>query len=731
MPKINKQQTNHVSDGLFEGVYKIYRGFCAFFRLYGLLIVALAIFAVLANDVGYLRQGQITLNFILFFLGLILAIFQGVWSWAIFIAAIPLLPNLSGQLNAFLDVNLHSLPAPGLDLVSGFFLGLSIVLLTKYFLKPSLQGDIRTPAKLFERLKEFSAQMPWPIGCLLFFISLEVAIAVTRNLYQSASTTSIRGVLFNFSHFRPIPWRSDFMPLADLVAYGLAAALVMIVLLRLRNHSLRTEYLVRPLLLSLVLSVFLAVTQSTAGIGLPTDMQFFRKDLLGSAAVSFYPDIHSFAGFALLGAIGLWGYFVAKRHTLEGRFILAVIVLSWLGLLLSKSRSSLLIALLILVMYGLFKAYQRSTPHIFWRRLCFGIIILGISIPLLLNILRPEYLNHIIEVLGQILSKNNRVLNSATQEFGGRPELFKAALYMFSEFPLMGIGQGEFYRQSSNEVFSRSFLLSAWGGENAHNYFLQTLAETGLIGISVFLFMLLAPIFSAPKRSELKVGLIALGSLFLGNLYSHAFLVRENLLLGALFLGLLYSYIPQYGSCKEEYAHNRSINLRIFNTKFLISNSVVLFLILLFACVIYFGAREVSRSFGKEPFRYGSECFINRPLSRDGWTSGLFMVRMPKNSSSTILTVEPIRIGISMHYPLIYSAEIVNRKNLPIANVVGRWDGPNKSVIVITRPLDGEISANREDSFILRLGSCYIPRDLGVSLDDRLLGVRILSLSFH
>jgi O-antigen ligase len=722
MPEINNQQINYVLDCLLEGVFKIYRGFCAFFRFYGLLIVALAVFAVVANDVAYFRQGQITLNFVLFFLGLILAIIQGVWAWTFFIAAIPLLPNLSGQLSAFLGIDILSLPAPGLDLVAGFFLGSLIVLFARHFLGANPGEDIRTPVTLFERLRDLTAQMPWPIGCLLFFISLEVAIAVTRNLYQSAAITSIWGVLFNFSHFRPIPWRSDFMPLADLIAYGIAATLIVVVLMQLRNHPRRTENLLRPLLLSLVLSVFLAVVQSATSIGLPTDMQFFRRDSLGSAAVSFYPDIHSFAGFILLGAIGLWGYFAAKKHTLEGRLILAVIAFSWLGLLLSKSRSSLLIALLTLGIYGLFKTYQRSTPRIFWMRLSLGIVIIGLGVPLLVNIFRPEYLHHIVEVMGQILSKNNRFLNSATQEFGGRPELFKAAFFMFSDFPWMGIGQGEFYRQSSNEVFSHSFLLSAWGGENAHNYFLQTLAETGLIGVAIFALVIFAPFFMVLKKSDLKIGYIALGSLFLGNLYSHAFLVRENLLLGALFLGLLYSYVP-----------SNSINKgQISVSKLSIEKGRLIYLMLFIGASLFFGAYELYKSFGKEPFRYGSECFVSRPVTKDGWTSGLFLTHIPKDSLGVVVILDPIRPDISPKHPLSYRADIVDRNIASIASLEGKWESANRVELRISRPTHQAPDMDiRDDSLIFRLGGCYVPRDLGVSLDDRLLGIRILSISFH
>jgi len=318
------------------------------------------------------------------------------------------------------------------------------------------------------------------------------------------------------------------------------------------------------------------------------------------------------------------------------------IAFSWLGLLLSKSRSSMLIALLTLGIYGLFKMYQRSTPRIFWMRLSLGIVITCLGIPLLINIFKPEYLSHIVEVIGQILSKNNHFLNSATQEFGGRPELFKAAFFMFSDFPWMGIGQGEFYRQSSNEVFSHSFLLSAWGGENAHNYFLQTLAETGLIGVTTFALVILAPFFMASKKSDLKIGYIALGSLFLGNLYSHAFLVRENLLLGALFLGLLYSHVP--GNFINEG--------RISATKLSFGKDRLICLMLFIGVSLFFGTYELYKSFGKEPFRYGSECFVNRPVTKDGWTSGLFEMKMPKGSSEAVMILDPLRPDVSPKHPL-------------------------------------------------------------------------------
>jgi O-antigen ligase len=724
MPEIIIHHTNGVSGLLQKGALGLFREFRTFCSCYGLVIIAISLFAVIANDLQYFRQGQITLNQGLFCLGFLLSLIPGFWGWAIFIALIPLTSNLSAQLHAYLDIEIVALPASGFDLVGGFLLGSFAIILSKYLLQRAAKQNKQLTGSLFQRFSRFcESNMPWQIGFLLFFISIEVGLSLARNLYQSAAITSISGVLFNLSHFRPIPWRSDFMPLADLIAYGMAAALLVVFLLRLRDQPHRSEYLIRPLLFSLLLSVLLAGAQSQTGVGLPADKQFFRMDFLGSAAIGFHPDIHSYAGFILLGCVGLWGYFLTRKSVLESRILLAIIMLSWLGLVLSKSRSSLLIASIAIFLYWAIQAYKQCTPRVFWRRAAIGLVTFCVGAPLCLYLLKPEYFYQITDLVYQIFSKNNQILSNATQQFGGRPEIFKAALHMFSAFPWMGIGQGEFYRQSSNEGFSHSFLLSAWGGENAHNYFLQTLAETGVMGVIIFSFALLAPIFLAPKKSDLKVGLIALGSLFLGNLYSHAFLVRENLLLGALFLALLYSYIPvtnSFGSGSQ-----------IRHPKYLIGNKAIMCLITSIACLVSFGVYEVYKSFGKEPFRFGSECFVNRPLTKDGWSSGIFMVRMPKGSSEVVLSLEPIRGDVSIKHPLKYRAEIVNRRIETIASLEGEWNSSNKVELRIARPLNSADTSPREDSFILNIGRCYVPRDFGVSLDDRLLGVRILSISHH
>ena len=61
----------------------------------------------------------------------------------------------------------------------------------------------------------------------------------------------------------------------------------------------------------------------------------------------------------------------------------------------------------------------------------------------------------------------------------GRVPWWQAAVAMFEEYPVAGVGLGRYPR-----------LMRGYGGgkmvENAHNFFLQLLAESGLIGCGAF-----------------------------------------------------------------------------------------------------------------------------------------------------------------------------------------------------------------------------------------------------
>jgi O-antigen ligase len=73
-----------------------------------------------------------------------------------------------------------------------------------------------------------------------------------------------------------------------------------------------------------------------------------------------------------------------------------------------------------------------------------------------------------------------------------RAEMVRAGLRMAADAPLFGLGPGQFYRQSGD--YASPALLAQYPParhENAHNNFVQILAEFGLTGLGAFLLILL------------------------------------------------------------------------------------------------------------------------------------------------------------------------------------------------------------------------------------------------
>jgi hypothetical protein len=96
-----------------------------------------------------------------------------------------------------------------------------------------------------------------------------------------------------------------------------------------------------------------------------------------------------------------------------------------------------------------------------------------------------------------------------------------------------------------------------------------------------------------------------------------------------------------------------------------------------------------------------------------------------------VVSLELIRPDIAIKRPLSYQADIVNKDIQSVVALRGSWTEVGKYELRLAKPLMDQSLKGGESTLIMRLGGCYIPRDFGVSLDDRLLGVRILSIAYH
>ena len=674
------------------------------FSAFGVICALLASVAVLVNNLHYLGQHERTLTLILFALAFSSAFLPRPWGLMGVLLLIPLSAGLQRQLEEVFGLHFMALPNAGLDLVAGLFLG-------------TLLLEILHPRKSKNSTTGLFKAMPWILGVALLFITASTWMAIARNLWMSASGTSLNGLLYNLVHFRPIDWRADYLPLTDWIAYSLAGAVVLLVLLNLndRDSKNKDQIIFRPLLAGLF---------AAAIIGLPVEMLSFRKDAFGFAALGLQPDLHAFAAHMLLGVIGLWGYFLVCKTTLERRWVLAVTLISFVGLIASKSRASLVIALIALCIGGC--VYLAHIRHRY-----FGIIVLTVLVSIatvflsLWIYLEKGYsiggMQWINELFIQLKTRDLTSLSDLTGIFGSRIEIWSAANNMFSAYPFMGVGQGEFYRLSSNISFSRSYFLERNGGENAHNYFLQTLAENGLVGIGLFAAIFLIPWILTRNRRLLYPATIAILSLFLGNIFAHAFLVRENLLVCAALLGLLYSQALVA-------PNNESIPFTAISRqwKFVVIGTAISILV----ASIY----EFQSSFQQKPFLRGIDCYrVPLPITPDGWTSGAWEERLPSEKRKVILRLEPGRPNLAQ-LPLLvdltfYSWE-AGKGKVPVATVTKEISNNEVVELGLSLPTSFERTSNMVTAR-LELAHCFTPRNLGISVDDRRLGVQVRQIEWN
>jgi len=617
--------------------------------------------------------------------------------------ALPLQPKLAWQIQQYFGYGrILGVHTAGLDLVAGFCLG-TIVNNT-----------------LHRRSWREVIAMPWPVALASLLVTTSTAIAIIRNLAQSSSLFRVDVLLYNLLHLRSLDWHDDYRPLFDWLVYGCAFLFIAILIPVLKKLKGQTHYLFMPLIVGLIMSAIVGIRQSKYGIGFTAVQMLFRSEHFGFMALGFQEDIHAFAGQMLIAAVGLWGYFYAcKNIPLRLALVSGVIPLCWVALFLSKSKASFALALVAsLVLLAIFVTRHR---RYFWPvtlSLAFGLFVF-----MLCGLFFSEpwigFVAHTIQLAGV------KDLDAFNLALSYRPEVYAAGLKMFSLFPIFGMGQGEYYRQAANHDLTHSFFLSIQqNGENGHNYFLQTLVETGLIGGLVFGLLLLYPVFKVKDKRDLIPAVVAMGSIFTANIFAHSLLVRENLFIAAAMLALMYAYVnsEHYGQPTTHLA-KRSGNFDGSSTLFLrAALSIILVLLILGA------AAEVRRAATSFPFTVDTQCYRPRPIDRDGWTTGLVNLPVPTGSTQLSINLKPNQLILDGR-ALVVEMSVLDHEGTKLTEKTEHLTsaGPRLLEIAIPTPDDPEKEAK---TVSVRLARCFIPRNLLINEDSRRLGLQVDSVNF-
>lgn len=631
--------------------------------------------------------------------------------------ALPLLPTIAPHIQLYLGYGrVLGDQAAGFDLVAGMLLGLFINAIVRR----------RSVAAHFT--------MPWQAGLVMLVITVSVGVAIVRNLHQTGSAFNIHALMYNLLHLRSLGWHDDYRPLLDWAAYASAVGLMAIFIPALKGSSQRNALLFWPFMLSLIISALVGWRQSATGIGLSFDQRNFRVDQFGFVAQGFQPDMHAFGAQLLIGAIGLFGYLYFTKNLTQRLAIIGVVIpLSWIVLFLSKSRASFGVGVLALITIAVIWWFRKSNYLLKALGLvcaCGGLAVIGL---LLLYNVWDNALLHAIQKFGipDFYTFNYKL--------SYRPEVYRAGFLLFMLFPVFGLGQAEFYRQSANFDFTQSFFLSIQqNGENAHNYFLQILVENGLVGFVAFLILVFYPIFKMQDKRALIPAGVAMLAVFAGNLFSHSMLVRENLLIAAAFLALMYACMRAE---REQHSDRgdattittrSSANAHAIDKRFMrwLPESNIARITFFTAALLILGGlftKEVYQSLRSDVFQADLQCSKFRRLDSDGWTSGLYVVAMPKGSQGVRISLISTQPDVGLR-PLLGTLTLVDHNYATVLKQDLSLNKNEPQELKLMLP-NGVVSA-RDYRVELKLDRCFIPRNIGMNGDGRRLGVRIGSVDW-
>jgi O-antigen ligase len=457
---------------------------------------------------------------IFFTVALICYLFSKKIAISLSIFLLPLLPNSPSQLALIFEPAVpYFITHPGIDIATGLFVGFQLENFAK-----------KNRFVLFDT--------PWPVGAIALVIGFSSAVAVARNLWQSQQLFCLEKTITQSIKFKTLERGVDYLPLADLIVYWSAIAFFIVLVDYFKHNENRADLFFKPIIFSVFISACWGLFQSYSGFGLGDNTLGYRPELIGLGANGFQPDLHAFAGHMAIGAVGILGYIKSKDTT---RFATwwygSVVLISWIALVLSKSRATLALSTLLILIL-LFNHLRKKSFNLFRTILIFSLCMVMLLVLLIFSN------NHywIIDFFQKFSLDTLTDFNKLNELSSKRLELFRAALLMFIEFPIGGVGQGNLFRLSAIESISQSSYMVLGKGENAHNYFLQTLAELGLIGVVCFCFLFFWPLIRSKNyQHEQTPVIIWIMAVFIGNVYSHSLLIRENLFLLAAGIAVLYA----------------------------------------------------------------------------------------------------------------------------------------------------------------------------------------------
>lgn len=508
------------------------------------------------------------------------------------------------------------------------------------------------------------------LALMLILVQLvSTVVGVQNNLTASLDIFSFNGLKWGMKYLIFLGNSSDYAnPLRSLFYIGSAAAL----LTSVNRNILLDQRFKRHYSMSTIVAggiiLFSGIIDSI--YRLP-----FRR--LPSYINGFMQDAHSFSSIVfVMFSLGIYGIFLflSKRkafHLLSS--ILLCIVSLWL-INAAKSKSTFAISLI-----GLLALIISNYKNII--KIKYSKLILVSTFSTAFLALPYTKLWHRFDRF----AKTDLDWKQINQLFSHRPGVFAEAVRLWWEQPIFGIGAGVFTWASGLKGSMSEYLLSK-GGEHAHNYFLQQLAEGGIISLAAWLLITAVLIQNFFQSRYKFYSIAAIAIIVGGNLVAHSLLLPTILIFFSALLALALNRKPVL------YAADRYIKVVI-------------------ACALaMIFHRFIYRNSSASPiFFAGIKC-----NSANKWHDGQI-------SNGAVLSVGN-RLKLRLHNPNIGLAPVkISISWLKDSKVISvdKIEVASHKIVSIENIMQAEQAQINADR-------CFSPLSHGISMDDRRLAVQII-----
>ena len=421
-------------------------------------------------------------------------------------------------------------PGLGLLVVAGLLpLCTPLAELTRPSLAGQDAGELLLLSLLFAISGSFAVRVPAVSSPLRPAIVASVAVvagatwvSLIRQPYPAASLAELTWQHVTTAYFVE---SASFRRLHDGMIWIEGLLLAYMVDLMLRQHRAEADRLSRALLAGIVGASLFTVYRI---VEIVAEQHGSARAILASLAMTrigiHSPDVNAVGSlYALFVVPALWSALVLGRLWRWAAFASILCALWWTG-----SRAAILAACGgVIVVASLTRTMSRRA------------ITLTVSVSAVVVVL--------------LVLRSSADLNSAINALHIRLEMAKVGILVWAAHPAFGVGPHQVLPASRPLISERALALfpEAAHGENAHNNFIQILAEFGLIGGVVVLSAILLPLVRSTNtldvratQSELPGVVGGLYAFLLTCLLGHPFLIPLCLWLFFLMLGLVSGLSP-------------------------------------------------------------------------------------------------------------------------------------------------------------------------------------------